>query len=234
MANDDQLRVAQRGGARYRSVHRALLTLTAAVVGVTGYSGSITGGSGGTTDGIYTLGFTGGTLATGGSAATGVFVVTSGAVSAIYITSPGQYSSAPTAFSFSACAGLSGASATLTSAPCASMTWPLLTTPGQPGLFSGSRVSAIKAFTSTAFTGSPTNIYLQSGVYVNDNAYLAGTTTDVKAAGVFAPSFVTAGLPALRTIANQLTVAIVANGGTNVAGSTEVEVEFTAPNPGGI
>lgn len=229
MATDDQLNIGKRGGGRPRMTHRALLTLVTGQVGVTGYSGSITAGSGGTTDGVYPLAFTGGTLATNGAPAQGNFTVVSGAVTAIAITSPGQYTSAPTGFSFVSCAGLSGAAATLTSAAAASMTWPLTGTPGQPGLPNGSRIAAIRAFNPTAITGTPTNIYVSAGVNVNDQNYVANT--DVKAAGTFALTLVAAGLAALRNLTGQLTVALIANGGTNPVGTVEVEIDYTCANP---
>lgn len=80
--------------------------------GATGH-GAITGGSGGT-DGTFALAFTGGNF---GQNPTGTFTVSGGAVTAISITSSGYYIggsiSAPTLV-FSASAGLSGASASLT------------------------------------------------------------------------------------------------------------------------
>ena len=80
---------------------------------VTGH-GVITGGADGT-DGTFALGFTGGT----GTAATGTFVVESGALTTITITTGGEYSVVSTAFDFSASAGLTGAEASVTSAPVA-------------------------------------------------------------------------------------------------------------------
>lgn len=81
------------------------------VSGVTG-NGAITAGSGGT-DGTFALGFTGGT----GTAATGTFTVAAGALTAISITTPGAYSVVPSAFDFSASAGLGGgATASVTTA----------------------------------------------------------------------------------------------------------------------
>lgn len=82
-------------------------------LGVTGH-GAITGGTGGTT-GTFALAFTGGT----GSGAAGTFTVAAGAVTTITITASGNYSVAPTAFSFAASSGLSGASSSVTSAPIA-------------------------------------------------------------------------------------------------------------------
>ncbi|WP_422096332.1 carboxypeptidase-like regulatory domain-containing protein [Variovorax sp.] len=68
--------------------------------------GSLVAGSGGT-NGTFALGFTGGA----GSGATGQFIVSGGSVSQVVMTSRGfGYTSAPTV-SFSASAGLSGASA---------------------------------------------------------------------------------------------------------------------------
>ena len=64
-------------------------------------------GSGGT-DGTFALAFTGGT----GTGAAGTFTVTSGAVTAVTITSPGVYTAVPT-LSFAASTGLTGATATL-------------------------------------------------------------------------------------------------------------------------
>ncbi|WP_342361410.1 phage tail protein [Terrarubrum flagellatum] len=81
--------------------------------GVTGH-GSITGGTGGT-NGTFALGFTGGT----GTAATGTFTVAGGALTAINITSPGGYSVAPTAFSFAASTGLTGAASSIQTAKVA-------------------------------------------------------------------------------------------------------------------
>lgn len=67
---------------------------------------NLVGGAGGT-DGTFAIGFSGG----GGSGAAGTFVVSGGAITQITITKPGRnYTSAP-AMSFTASAGLSGASA---------------------------------------------------------------------------------------------------------------------------
>ncbi|OHV85810.1 phage tail sheath subtilisin-like domain-containing protein [Ensifer sp. LCM 4579] len=80
--------------------------------GVIGH-GAITGGNGGT-DGTFALAFTGGA----GSGAAGTFTVAGGALTAITITSPGEYTVAPS-FDFSASAGLTGATATATLGPAA-------------------------------------------------------------------------------------------------------------------
>lgn len=80
-------------------------TVAAAIgLGVAG-SGAITAGAGGT-NGIFDLAFAGGT----GSGAAGRFVVAGGALTQILITAPGSYTVAPS-FSFTASAGLAGASA---------------------------------------------------------------------------------------------------------------------------
>ncbi|RWM42785.1 SGNH/GDSL hydrolase family protein [Mesorhizobium sp.] len=80
-------------------------TATAAIgFGVVG-SGAITAGAGGT-NGTFDLAFTGGA----GSGAAGRFVVAGGALTQILITAPGSYTAAPN-FSFTASAGLAGASA---------------------------------------------------------------------------------------------------------------------------
>lgn len=78
-------------------------------LGITGH-GAITGGTGGT-NGTFALAFTGGT----GSGAAGTFTVAGGALTAINITNPGAYTVAPT-FSFATSTGLTGASASVTSA----------------------------------------------------------------------------------------------------------------------
>lgn len=80
--------------------------------GVDGYT-DLVGGSGGT-DGTFDLAFTGGD----GDGAEGTFTVTAGAVTDITITSGGIYTVAPSP-DFSASAGLTGASATLTLATVA-------------------------------------------------------------------------------------------------------------------
>ncbi|PDQ17242.1 hypothetical protein CN311_31060 [Mesorhizobium sanjuanii] len=80
-------------------------TVAAAIgLGVAG-SGAITAGAGGT-NGTFDLAFTGGT----GSGAAGRFVVAGGVLTQILITAPGSYTVAPS-FSFTASAGLAGASA---------------------------------------------------------------------------------------------------------------------------
>lgn len=75
--------------------------------GVTGTT-SLVGGSGGT-NGTFALGFSGGSI----SGAAGTFTVAGGAVTAINITNPGLGSgTTPPTLSFTASAGLTGASAT--------------------------------------------------------------------------------------------------------------------------
>ena len=218
MATADQLRVAERGGGRYRMSKRLTLTTASGLLGVTG-NGSITGGSGGTVDGVYPLAFTGGTLATGGAPATGTFTVASGAVSAITLTSPGAYTAAPS-FSFAACAGLSGASASVTTAIMAAASW----TPPP-----GTAIHEIKTFTPTAFTGSPTNMNLTVGSEYLGAEYVA--TVDVKGQGVISNTLVGAGLAALLNMTGTIWAQVINNAGTNPVGTAMVEILYAPPNP---
>lgn len=218
MATADQLRVAERGGGRYHMTKRLTLTTASGLLGVTG-NGSITGGSGGTVDGTYPLAFTGGTLATNGAPATGTFTVASGAVSAITLTSPGAYTAAPS-FSFASCAGLTGASASVTTAIMASASW----TPPQ-----GTAIHQIKTFTPTAFTGSPTNMNLTVGSEYLGAEYVA--SVDVKGQGVIAHTLVGAGIAALLNMTGSVWAQIINNAGTNPVGTADVEIYFSAVNP---
>lgn len=86
--------------------------------GITGH-GAITGGASGT-NGTFPLAFTGGT---GPGGAAGTFTVSGGALTAITITNPGRYATAPT-FDFSASANLAGASASVTLASTAQVLAP--------------------------------------------------------------------------------------------------------------
>lgn len=220
MATEDQLYVAKRGGGRYHMTKRLTLTTASGLLGVTG-NGSITGGSGGTVDGVYPLGFTGGTLATNGAPATGTFTVASGAVSAITLTSPGAYTAAPT-FSFTACAGLTGASASVTTAIMAAASW----TPPP-----GTTLHRYSTFTPTAFTGSPTNMNLTIGTEYLGAEFVA--SVDVKAQGKVDHTLVGSGIASAMGAAFNGTVwaQVINNAGTNPVGTAYVEIYYSPPNP---
>lgn len=221
MATEDQINVAKRGGGRVAMTTRLVLTTASGLLGIVG-NGSITAGSGGTVDGVYPLAFSGGTLATNGAAATGTFTVASGAVTAITLTSPGAYTAAPT-FSFASCAGLSGASASVTTAimAAASVTLP-----------AGTHVRAIDLVTPTAFTGSATNMNLTAGSEYLGAEFIA--TVDVKAQGKITATLVNAGLAALFNSTGTPVVIwaqVLNNAGTNPVGTVILEISYSPPNP---
>jgi hypothetical protein len=94
----------------------------------------------------------------------------------------------------------------------------------------GSRVSAMRSYTPTAISGSPTNINLTVGKTAGGQEYVA--TVDKKAANandlltlVAAPDY--ASWPSGQAIIAQ----IAAVGGTNPAGTVNVEVDFSPANP---
>lgn len=139
------------------------------LAGVTGHD-TIVGGSGGA-DGTYSLGFTGGT----GVAATGTFNVSGGTVTDLSLTSPGQYTVAPSSFDFSACPGLTGESvpiqtgavATQIAAPMATrLGWQITNTSGSTLYFSEDGTPA--TFNSTAV--DPTETYQSPDGFATTNA----------------------------------------------------------------
>lgn len=227
MATEFQIELGKRSGpsnydasvkSRYRLSKGLTLSLLASSLGVTG-NGTITGGTGGTA-GTYPLAFTGGTLATNGTPALGTFTVAGGAVTAISIIYPGQYTTAPTAFSFAAAPGLTGASAATTTASVAYIEF--VPPPN-------TRCLEFAAINPTQFTGTPTNIFLKAGTQFNDASFVA--QVDVQAAQYTRLNTVAAGVSSLMTSAPTIGATLIANGGTLPVGSVTLELYYSAPNP---
>lgn len=221
MATSDQLNVGKRGGGRVYMSKGITLTLVSGALGVIG-TGSITGGSGGT-NGTYPLVLTGGTVnPTGGYPASGIVTVSGNAVTSIAITSPGNYSVAPTGVSFANVPGLTGASvASITTAQVAYGYW---TPPA------GTRTSAIRVTNPVAITGSPTNVNVSAGLSFLGADFVSAV--DLKAAGVTNCTLVSGGLAELIA-ATGVTyyVQAVVVGVTNATGTLTAEILHAPPNP---
>lgn len=225
MATEGKLDEARSGGGRTVRSKELVLALTSGHVGVTG-TGSITGGSGGT-NGTYPLIQTGGTAGPGGDVA-GTFTVAAGAVSAITITSPGDYPSGtpPTGFNFGA-SGVSGASvASVTTSQLASAFF------NPPP---GSRIDRFVLTQPAAIGGSPTNANISVGKSFGDASYVAAV--DLKAQGKTSLTPVAAGLadglnwPSAPGSGQALYAEMLIVGVTVGTGTATLEVFYSPPTP---
>ncbi|MDE2105140.1 MAG: hypothetical protein KGL39_48380 [Patescibacteria group bacterium] len=219
MATADQITLGLRGAGRYRMMRRSTLSLVSGHVGVTGF-GAITGGSGGA-NGSYPLVLTGGTQ--GAAPASGIVTVAGGAITGIVVTTPGDYTVAPTGISTANIPGLTGASvASVTTLAVAMDRW-------SPPL--NTRIIGVRLITPVAFSGTPTNINVCVGNALGDASYMANT--DAKAQGVVDGVLVGA---ALATIcvdgwSGPLVISLLNNGGTSPVGTVYAEVDYLAVNP---
>lgn len=170
MSTESKLDEFRAGGGRVLRSKELVLALVSGHVGVTG-TGSITGGSGGT-NGTYPLVLTSGTASTGGNVQ-GTVTVASGAVSAISIQAPGDYTVAPTGADFSNIPGLTGAS--IASVTTTQLAYASFTPP------TGSRIDRYVLTQPAAIGGSPTNANIIVGKSFNDASYVAAV--DLKAQG---------------------------------------------------
>ena len=94
-----------------------------------------------------------------------------------------------------------------------------------------SRIAGFRVKNATAFTGTPTNLYLTIGkTSAADASYVANT--DVKAAGDFSPSLATGAIADLMSwpSGQALAATLTANGGTTPGGTVTVEVFYSPPS----
>jgi len=138
------------------TIGKALLAPTAASVGVTGVTG-LSGGSG--YIGAPVVVFTGGT-ANDGKVANAVAIMSSGAVSSVLITSPGDYSDAPTGVSF--IGGGAGTAATVSGVTTSANTSGGMT-------FKGSGVTTLNA--ANSYSGDTT---VSAGTLLVNNSVSSG------------------------------------------------------------